>query len=202
MGKIFGGGYGELALPNARFDTVIQKMTGRMTKLQARRPSLMARVLFCNALLSSCLWFFAYFIVPSADQMKEFDAIVWGMIWGKEPGALNTRGKKSRGIVTGSRVVGGLQILLPSIMIPALQANMVCRAIVDRGRWWTRFLVWQLETAAPSRRGLDSLFLPAAQSALKSSSVFWFAATGVWLKLSGFISAHPLLIVRVLLQLG
>ena len=71
--------------------------------------------------------------------MKEFDAIVWGVIWGKEPGALNTRGKKSRGIVTGSRLVGGLQVLLPSIMIPALQANMVCRAIVDRGRWWPVF---------------------------------------------------------------
>ena len=118
--KSLGGVYGELALPNARFDKVIQKMKGRMIKLQARRPSLMARVLFCNALLSSCLCFFAYFIVPSAEQMQEFDAIVWGMIWGKEPGALNTRGKKSRGIVTGSRLVRGLQVLLPSIMIPAL----------------------------------------------------------------------------------
>ena len=59
-------------------------------------PIIMARVLVTNTLLSSCIWFFAYFLVPTEVQMKTFDSIVWSMIWGKERGDLGTRGLVNR----------------------------------------------------------------------------------------------------------
>ena len=176
--KSLGGIYSETVPPERRFDTVINNMHKRMITLQTRRPTLMARILFCNSLMVSCVWFFAYFILPTPAQLERMDALVWGMIWGKEPGDEGSRGLKQGGLVTGRRQEGGLQILLPSIMIPALQANMVCRAITDRGRWWTRFFTWSLEQATVSRRGFDSLLLPCTN--LGEVSVFWGGAVASW----------------------
>ena len=63
--KSLGGIYSENVLPTDRYDTVIQKVKLRMIRLQHRKPSLAARVLYANTLLSSCLWYFAYFIPPT-----------------------------------------------------------------------------------------------------------------------------------------
>ena len=81
--------------------------------------------------------------------------------------------------MTAERSVGGVNILLPSIMIPALQANMINRALSDRGRWWTIVLEWQLEKAEPTRRGIDALMMPTTPRRLDPSS-FWKAATLSW----------------------
>ena len=177
--KSLGGIYSEKIPPNARFDKVMTKVEARLVKVQSRYASIMARVLLTNSLLSSCIWFFAYFITPTHTQIDRFDAIVWGGVWGKEPGDINTRGLVRRARMTAERSVGGVNILLPSIMIPALQANMINRALSDRGRWWTIFLEWQLEKAEPTRRGMDALLMPSTPRRLGPSS-FWKAATLSW----------------------
>ena len=177
--KSLGGIYSEKIPPAARFDKVMTKIEARMVKVQSRYASIMARVLLTNSLLSSCIWFFAYFITPSPTQVERFDAIIWGGVWGKEPGDINTRGLVRRARMTAARSVGGVNILLPSIMIPSLQANMICRALSDRGRWWTIFLEWQLEKAEPTRRGMDALLMLSTPRRLGSSS-FWKAATRSW----------------------
>ena len=93
---------------------------------QSRHPSLMARVLIANTLLSSCIWFFAYFLVPTAQQLNTLDAVVWGMIWGKERGALGTRGLLvNRHRMALPAEMGGLKVIIPSVMIKAIRSNMV-----------------------------------------------------------------------------
>ena len=67
--------------------------------------------------------FFAYFITPTPSQIDRFDAIIWGGVWGKDPGDTNSRGLVRRARMTAPRSVGGVNIILPSTMIPSLQAN-------------------------------------------------------------------------------
>ena len=67
--------------PESRFGAIIEKIQQRMMSWQSRHPSIMARVLVANTLLSSCIWFFAYFLVPT-EELKLKLSTVWGMIWG------------------------------------------------------------------------------------------------------------------------
>ena len=191
--RSLGGVYGENTDPRDRFISVIEKMMERLRRLQHRRPSLAARVLFSNSIISSCVWFFSYFIPPTSTQTKHFDDIVWAMLWGSDPDTLRARGLKNRGVMTAPKHEGGWQVLLPSIMIPALQANMVNRAITDRGRWWTRFFVWFLERASPTRRGLDALAHPPDIKHDQLASPFWVQAVKSWKRLdwTHLQTSHP-----------
>ena len=103
-----------------------------MCRWQRCKPSLMARVLLSNTILVSCIWYFIYFIVPTIDQVKLFDGVVWGMTWGRESGDMGTMGQVNRARMTAVWDLGGLKILLPSDMIKAIRANMVNRALQDR----------------------------------------------------------------------
>ena len=114
---------------------------------QSRHPSVMARVLIANSLLSSCLWFFAYFMVPSEQQLHSFDAMVWGMLWGKNRGDVGSKGVVSRHRVAQPHLSAGG--LIPSVMIRAIRANKVNRGLVsDRGRWWTSLFHYWCEKAS------------------------------------------------------
>ena len=118
--KSLGAIYSVSIQPDARFEMVLEKMLSRMMRWQAQFKSLMARVLIANALLSSCLWFFAFFIIPTPDQVRRFDAIIWGMVWGKESGSLNSKGSVARDRVCSPKCMGGLNVIRPSSIIEAL----------------------------------------------------------------------------------
>ena len=89
--------------PEHKFDAILDKIHKKMVILQRRYPSLTARVLLANSLLSSCLWYFAYFIPPTDEQLKLCDSKVWGMIWGRTPGKVNAIGKVHRGRMVAPR---------------------------------------------------------------------------------------------------
>ena len=118
--KSLGAVYSSNIPPESRFGAIIEKIQQRMMRWQSRHPSLMARVLIANTLLSSCIWFFAYFLVPTAQQLNTLDAVIWGMIWGKERGALGTRGLVNRHRMALPAEMGGLKVIIPSVMIKAI----------------------------------------------------------------------------------
>ena len=190
--KSLGKVYSPELQPDEQFSKVLEKMRNRLKVWQSRCKSLMARVLVSNAILVSCLWFFAYFVIPTQAQLKQFDGIVWGMLWGTTPGETNTRGKVKRERMTAQRSHGGLNILLPSFMVPAIQANMVNRAINERGRWWTHFFEFHLEVGSPLHRGIDALTTPKLGSKVSSSS-YWGSAVTSWQRLSWSVSLPPTL---------
>ena len=74
--KSLGGVYSPDVKPEHKFDAILDKIHKKMVILQRRYPSLTARVLLANSLLSSCLWYFAYFIPPTAKQLKLCDSKV------------------------------------------------------------------------------------------------------------------------------
>ena len=185
--RSLGAIYSQHGSPDAKFDAILEKIKERMCRWQRRKPSLMARVLLSNTILVSCIWYFVYFIVPSADQVKLFDEVVWGMTWGRESGDMGTRGQVNRARMTAVRELGGLKILLPSDMIKAIRANMVNRALQDRGRWWAHFFIfYRCEQASEGLfRGADALLVedkPSLRSELtpKLGSTFWEAAVADW----------------------
>lgn len=47
--------------PQHKFEDILSKIRKLIVVLQRRFPSIAVRVLFANSLLSSCLWFYAYF---------------------------------------------------------------------------------------------------------------------------------------------
>ena len=94
--------------------------------LQRRFPSIAARVLFANSLLSSCLWFYAYFIPPSEEQLQRFDS--------KVPGVEKVIGKVNRGRMAAPKEQGGFNVVVSSTMFPAIQSNVVNRALLAKGK--------------------------------------------------------------------
>ena len=76
--KSLGAIYSQNIPATVRFEMVGDKIQGRFLRYQARHLSLMARGLMANACLSSCIWFFAYFIAPNPEQVARFVAMVWG----------------------------------------------------------------------------------------------------------------------------
>jgi len=182
--KSLGANYGPNTDPSARFDIILEAIQARMGRWQARYPSLHARVLIANTLLSSCLWFFAYFISPSPAQLKRFDDVVWGMLWSKQRGGVGTRGQINRFRIAQQRSRGGLGVIIPSVMIRALRTNMVNRALMDTGRWWTPFFHhWCRSVAGGFFRGADILLQPPQQikQAVRAiPSSFWPTAITDW----------------------
>ena len=90
--------------------------------------------------------------------MKTFDSIVWGMIWGKERGDLGTRGLVNRQRMALPLELGGLKVLIPSVMIKAIRTDMVNRALKEKGRWWTPFFYhWCRKAERGLFRGADGL---------------------------------------------
>ena len=85
--KSLGGVYGPQVDPLNRFNSVVEKMESRMKKLQQYHPSFVARTLYANSLLSSCVWYFVYFIPPSKKHKDRFNEIVQGMLWSRKPGS-------------------------------------------------------------------------------------------------------------------
>ena len=183
--RSLGAVYGEHVDPADRFDAILEKIQSRMSRWQARFPSLIARVTISNALLASCMWFFCYFSVPKVQQLKTFDAIVWGMVWGKNSGDTGTRGLISKYRMAQPRANGGLGVLIPSTMIRALRVNMVNRALLDAGRWWTPFFHHWCEIAGGGFfRGADGLLQPSHNRLKRVSnrvpSTFWREALKDW----------------------
>ena len=186
--KSLGAVYSTNIPPESRFDAIIEKIQHRMMRWQSRHPSLMARVLIANTLLSSCIWFFAYFLVPTDLQLQSLDAVVWGMIWGKQRGALGTRGAVNRQRLALPPGLGGLNVIIPSVMIRAIRVNMVNRALLERGRWWSSFFYyWAVKAESGLFRGADSL-TQQRKSSLKGLvqrhvSIFWAQAIKDWTSL-------------------
>ena len=178
--KSLGGIYSENVRATDRYDTVIHKIRLRMTRLQHRKPSLAARVLYSNTLLSSCLWYFAYFIPPTPPQVKQFDALVKGMLWSKSPGETKAPVIINMARMSARKDAGGQGVLMPSDMLPSIQADMVNRALRGRGKWWCLFLDIFLEQAMPSYKGVDALLSTSTQVFLQRHSAFWAAAVRSW----------------------
>ena len=65
--RSLGARYGHRYDPTSKFDDILDRMKHRMHHNVRRLPSLMARVLICNSMLSSLLWFFAYFPHPPSE---------------------------------------------------------------------------------------------------------------------------------------
>ena len=191
--KSLGAIYSMERPPEARFDDLFEKIKARMMRWQSRHPSRHARVLVANSLLSSCLWFFAYFIIPTAAQLVKFDQVVWGMVWGKERGALGSRGQVNKLRMAGEVTEGGLKVIIPSIMIKAIRINMVNRALMDRGRWWSSiFHFWCEKAGGGLFRAADGLLqhpLYLKRLVGKLPSKFWAQAVKDWMQV-GY--GHPL----------
>ena len=194
--RSLGAVYGSNLPPASHFDTVLEKIQSRMMRWQSRHPSVMARVLIANSLLSSCLWFFAYFMVPSEQQqLHSFDAMVWGMLWGKSRGDVGSKGVVSRHRVAQPQSVGGLKVIIPSVMIRrAIRVNMVNRALSDRGRWWTPlFHYWCEKASGGLFRDADVLLSSkraVTLTATRIKSEFWKAAVRDWAQLEYHLPSH------------
>ena len=80
-------------------------------------------------MLTACLWYFVYFVPPSPPQMEKFDKLVHGMLWGRKAGSPDGTARVSMARLSTPNEYGGKNILQPSVMVEAIQANMVCRAI-------------------------------------------------------------------------
>ena len=181
--KSLGGLYGEEVSPEDRFDRIVEKMSVRLKRLQQYKPSFMARTLYANSLLSACLWYFVYFVPPSTTQISKFDKLIHGMLWGRKPGSTDGTARVSMARLSSMKEDGGKNILQPSVMVEAIQANMVCRAIRQRGSWWCGRLELFLELAQPHRRGMDAILLPSTPTLVARISPFWGAALRSWQKL-------------------
>ena len=118
--RSLGAVYSENVLPTDTYTRIIEKITIRMTRLQHRKPSLIARVLYANTLLSSCLWYFTYFIIPTKDQLTSFDKLVKGMLWSKKPGEVNAPVLISMPRMAAPKKQGGMGVIMPSDMAPAI----------------------------------------------------------------------------------
>ena len=155
-------------------------MESRMKRLQQYHPSFIARTLYSNSLLSSCVWYFVYFIPPTVVQRKRFDRIVHGMLWGRRPGSTEGVARVSMERLSAPKTAGGQNILQPTQQMQAIQANMVSRAMRQRGSWWCGRLELFLEMVQPHRRGYDAIYLPSTPSLLGDISLFWGVAVQSW----------------------
>ena len=197
--RALGGLYGPGVDPASRFEVVYRTVISRLKRWLGLFPSIMARGLLANAVISSCLWFFGSFIAPSSTSMINLDRVVGAMMWRKSAATEAVgRALVSRGRLGCPRSAGGLNVIVPSVMMHALRAQMVNRLIRRRGEWWTWWAEWlfgQVDSGVYC--GLDALRAIILRPSLGKQipSFFWRAAVKSWLRVGyrydpSRVSAH------------
>ena len=180
--------YGLEVAAYAQVDSAIANIRRRLARWLPLYPSLFARVMVANTLLSSCLWYTAAFTSPTDEQLKHMDEVVWHCLWRKhdQPEG-EQRGVKTRGRVSATRELGGLRVIQPSVMIQALHARAVNLALIARGEWWTPLFDYFMEQGAGGKAaGVDGLLIPSVRTAISKSTLcsrFWRSAITAWSKL-------------------
>jgi hypothetical protein len=102
--KSLGALYGDEREDQADFDLILTKMRCRLCTWLRLYPSLVGRSLVANTIISSCLWFFCFFAVPSPGQLQLMDATVRAAMWNKAPSP-----EVARGLVS---IVGRLMLCI------------------------------------------------------------------------------------------
>ena len=197
--RALGGLYGPGVDPASRFEVVQRTIISRLKRWLGLFPSIMARSLLANSVISSCLWFFGSFIAPAAARMAQLDRVVGEMMWRKSAATASSgRALVSRGRLGCPRSAGGLNVIVPSVMMHALRAQMVNRLIRGRGAWWTWWAEWLLgQVDRGVYCGLDALRGIILRPSLcrQIPSLFWRAAVKSWLRVgyrydSSRVTAH------------
>ena len=181
--KSLGALYGDEREDQADFDLILTKMRCRLCTWLRLYPSLLGRALVANTIISSCLWFFCFFAVPSPGQLQLMDATVRAALWNKASSPEVARGLVSIGRLTAPRQKGGLGVILPSVMIKALRTRMVNQALLSRSLWWSHLFDWFIERGSLGlASGVDGLAIPRFRKTIgiNCPDSYWSRAVQDW----------------------
>ena len=87
------------------FDQIVAKMRLRLGSWLRVHPSLLARAILANEVISSCLWYYCFFAVPSPRQLQLMDGTVRTCLWNRDSTAPAARGQVSLSRMTSQRSV-------------------------------------------------------------------------------------------------